>query len=89
MTATAWDLAATTSAEDDSPETLARRLRAHLQALATQRLPITYREAAKGLLLAPSNTIHQVNEALERLMADQPAQSAHRHDAVALVLCQL
>ena len=70
MTATAWDLAASTSAEDDSPETLARRLRAHLQALATQRLPITYREAAKGLLLAPSNTIHQVTEALERLMAE-------------------
>ena len=70
MTATAWDLAATTAVEDDTPETLAFQLRAHLQALATQRLPITYREAAKGLLLAPSNTIHQVTEALERLMAE-------------------
>jgi len=52
MTASAWDLAATTTVEDNTPETLARQLRAHLQALATQRLPITYQEAAKGLLLA-------------------------------------
>ena len=53
MTATAWDLAATTSVEANTPATLARRLRAHLQTVATQRLPITYQEAAKGLLLAP------------------------------------
>ena len=70
MTATAWDLATTTTVEDNTPETLARQLRAHLQALATQRLPITYQEAAKGLLLAPPNTIHQVTKALEQLMAD-------------------
>lgn len=73
MTATAWDLAATTTVEDDTPETLACRLRAHLQAVGTQRLPITYREAAKGLLLAPPNTIHQVTEALEQLMAEDAA----------------
>ena len=73
MTATAWDLAATTSVVDDTPETLAFQLRAHLQALATQRLPITYQEAAKGLLLAPPNTIHQVTEALEQIMADDAA----------------
>ena len=59
MTATAWDLAATTTIEDDTPDTL-----------ATQRLPITYQEAAKGLLLIPPNTIHQATEALEQLMAD-------------------
>ncbi len=41
MTVTAWDPAATTTVEDNTPETLARRLRAHLQALATLRLPIT------------------------------------------------
>ena len=51
-TATAWDLAATTAVEDDTPDTLAFQLRAHLQTFATQRLPITYEEAAKGLLLA-------------------------------------
>ena len=37
MTPTAWDSAATTTVEDNTPETLARRLRAHLQALATLR----------------------------------------------------
>lgn len=73
MTATAWDLAATTAVEDDTSETLAFQLRAHLQALATQRLPITYQEAANGLLLATPNTIHQVTEALEQLMAEDAA----------------
>jgi hypothetical protein len=54
----------------DTPDTLARRLRAYLQVLATQRLPIIYREAAKGMLLSPPNTIHQLTEALEQLMAE-------------------
>ncbi len=59
---------------DDNPtNALARRLRAHLQALATLRLPITYREVAKELLLLPPNTIHQVTEALEQLMAEDAA----------------
>ncbi len=59
---------------DDNPtNALARRLRAHLQALATLRLPITYREVAKELLLLPPNTIHQVTEALEQIMAEDAA----------------
>ena len=69
-TATDWDLAATTAVEDGTPETLALQLRAHLQTFTTQRLPITYPDATKGLLLTPPNTIHQVTEALEQLMAD-------------------
>ncbi len=73
MTATAWYPAATTTVEDHRPETLARRLRAHLQALATRRLPITYREAAKGLLLSPPHTIHQVTQGLEQIMAEDAA----------------
>jgi len=73
MTATAWEVAATTTVEDNTPETLARRLRAHLQARATLRLPITYQEAAKGLRLSPPNTIHQVTQALEQLMAEDAA----------------
>jgi hypothetical protein len=73
MTATAWEVAATPSVEDNTPETLARRLRAHLRTRATQRVPITYRQAAEGLLLAPPNTIHQVTEALEQLMAEDAA----------------
>ena len=66
------------------PETLARRLRAHLQALATLRLPITYLEAAKGLLLSPPNTIHQVTEALEQTMAEDAA--ANRPFIAAMVI---
>jgi len=73
MTAEPWDFAATITVEDSAPETLARRLRAHLQALATRRLPITYQEAAKGMFLSPPNTIHQVTEALEQLMAEDAA----------------
>jgi len=73
MTAAPWDFAATITVEDSAPETLARRLRAHLQALATRRLPITYQEAAKGMFLSPPNTIHQITEALEQLMAEDAA----------------
>ncbi len=73
MIATATDPAAATTVEDKPSETLARRLRAHLQTLATRRLPITYRDAAKGLLLLPPNTIHQLTEALEQLMAEDAA----------------
>ena len=73
MTATVWDLAATTTVKNHSPATLARQLRAQLQARVTQRLPITYQEAAKGLLLASPNTIHQITTALEQLMAEDAA----------------
>ena len=73
MTAPAVDVAATTTVAGNTPETLARRLRAHLQARATLRLPITYEEAAKGLRLSPPNTIHQVTQALEQLMAEDAA----------------
>lgn len=73
MTATTLDHAVTTTVEDSAPETLTRRLRAHLQALATKRLPITYQEAAKGMFLSPPNTIHQVTEVLEQLMAEDAA----------------
>ena len=72
MTATALDPATTTVA-DNTPETLARRLRAHLQALAPLRSPITYLAAAKGLRLSPPNTIHQVGQALEQIMAEDAA----------------
>ena len=84
MIATAWDLAAIATVADHTPATLARRLRAHLQALVPQRLPITYLEAAKGLLLLPPNTIHQVTEALEQLMAEDAA--ADRPFLAALVI---
>ena len=68
---------------DDSPtdpanptnptQALARRLRAHLQALAAVRVPVPYQDLAKAMLLSPPHTIHQVTEALEQLMAEDAA----------------
>lgn len=73
MMARVSDPAVATTFEENPSETRARRLRAHLQALATRRLPTTYRELAKELLLLPPNTIHQVTEALEQIMAEDAA----------------
>ncbi len=84
MTARARDLAATTTVQDTAPETLARRLRTHLQAIAKQGNPITYRDAARVLRLVPPNTIHHVTEALERLMAEDDA--ANRPYIAAMVI---
>ena len=84
MTATACDLAATTTVADNTSEALAGLLRAHLLAIAKQRNPITYRDAARGLRLAPPNTIHHVTEALERLMAEDAA--ANRPFIAAMVV---
>lgn len=58
-----------TTADDE----ITVRLRAHLQALATQRLPVIYREVAKALRLSPPHTIHQVTQGLEQLMAEDAA----------------
>ena len=64
---------AATPIDDKPTNALARRLRAHLQALAALRVPITYRDVAKAMLLSPPHTIHQVTEALEQLMAEDAA----------------
>ena len=65
--------ASATTIDDKPTNALARRLRAHLQALAALRVPITYRDVAKAMLLSPPHTIHQVTEALEQLMAEDAA----------------
>ena len=65
--------ASATTIDDKPTNVLARRLRAHLQALAALRVPITYRDVAKAMLLSPPHTIHQVTEALEQLMAEDAA----------------
>jgi len=52
---------------------LAPRLREHLQTLAARRVAITYRDLAQAMLLSPPQTIHQVTEALEQLMAEDAA----------------
>jgi hypothetical protein len=56
--------------KNNVPETLACRLRTYL---TTQCATLTYQEAAKGLLLSPPNTIHQITQALEQLMAEDQA----------------
>jgi len=53
----------------------AKRLRSHLEELAGQRVPIAYRELAKALRLSPPRTIHQVTQALERVMQEDAAAS--------------
>jgi len=76
MTAPAVDVAAITTVAGNTPntpDTLALRLRAHLQTRATQRSPISYHDAAKALRLSPPHTIHQVTQALEQLMAQDAA----------------
>ena len=73
MTFMAENLAATTNVDGNKRQTIAPRLREHLQRIAQQRVPVIYRELAKALGLTPPNTIHQVTEALEHLMAEDAA----------------
>jgi hypothetical protein len=73
MTAAASDVGRATAGEGNAPETLARRLRTHLQVVAKQRVPITYQEAVNAVRLTAPNTIHQVTDALEHLMAEDAA----------------
>ena len=49
------------------------RVRAFLENVAKRRIPITYQELAKALQILPPHSIHQVTEALERLMEEDAA----------------
>lgn len=49
------------------------RVREFLESVAKRRTPITYRELAKGLDVLPPCSIHEVTEALERLMEEDAA----------------
>ena len=73
MTFIAEDLAVTTNPDGNRLQTIASRLRKHLQKIAGRRVPTTYQELAKALALRPPHRIHQVTEALEHLqkIADQ------------------
>jgi hypothetical protein len=84
MIAAAINPAATITGEDHRSETLARRLRARLQALAALGSPITYAEAVEELQLSPPNTIRQIREALQQLMAEDA--SADRPFIAAMVI---
>ena len=59
-----------TNALGSPHEALAERVRVHLRHIAREALPVTYQALAKALDLQPPNTIHQVTEALERLMGE-------------------
>ena len=49
------------------------RAREFLESLAKRRNLITYQELANALQILPSHSIHQVTEALERLMEEDAA----------------
>jgi hypothetical protein len=49
------------------------RVRAFLENTAKRQIPITYQELAKALQILPPRSIHQVTEALERLMEEDAA----------------
>src|SRR6516164_6582577 len=49
------------------------KARAFLENFAKRRIPITYQELAKALQILPPHSIHQVTEALERLMEEDVA----------------
>jgi len=53
--------------------TLAIRLRTYLEARAVLGQTLTYLEAAQALQLQPPQTIHQITNALEQLMAEDVA----------------
>ena len=73
MTFIAEDLTVTTSTDGNRLQTIASRLRKHLQMIAERRVPTTYQELATALELTPPRTIHQVTEALAHLMAEDAA----------------
>jgi hypothetical protein len=58
--------------EDNRLSTHAKA-RAFLENFAKSRIPITYQEMVKALQILPPHSIHQVTEALERLMEEDAA----------------
>ena len=58
--------------EDNRMPTHAR-VRAFLENVAKRQIPITYQELTKALQILPPHSIHQVTEALERLMEEDAA----------------
>jgi hypothetical protein len=69
---------------EDNPLPTHARVRAFLENFAKRRIPITYQQLAKAVQILPPNSIHQVSEALERLMEEDAA--ADRPFIAALVI---
>ena len=65
--------AASANIIETAPDAFALRVRAQLQVIARRATVITYQTLAKALDLMPPNTIHQVTQALERLMQEDAA----------------
>ena len=59
MTFIAEDLAVTTNPDGNRLQTIASRLRKHLQKIAGRRVPTTYQELAKALALMPPHRIRR------------------------------
>lgn len=68
----------------DKTSVLARRVRTHLCEISATAPPITYQALAKALGVVPPNTIHQLTDALECLIAEDAA--AERPLIAALVI---
>jgi len=49
------------------------RVRSFLENVAKRQIPIAYQELAKALQISSPHSIHQVTEALERLMEEDAA----------------
>lgn len=84
MTFIAEDLAVTTNPDGNRLQTIASRLRKHLQKITGRRVPTTYQELAEALALTPPHRIHQVTEALEHLMAEDAATARPLIAAIAI-----
>jgi hypothetical protein len=84
MTFMTEDPAVTAKTDGSRRETIASRLREHLQTIAERRVPTTYQELANALGLTPPRTIHQVAEALEQLMAEDAATNRPFIAAIAI-----
>ena len=84
MTFMAEVLAVMTSSDGFRRQTIASRLRQHLQMIVNRRVPTTYQELAKVLGLTPPNTIHQLTVALEYLMAEDAANNSPFIAAIAI-----
>jgi len=58
---------------EDNRVPMHARVRTFLESIAKRRILITYQELANALQIMPPRSIHQVTEALERLMDEDAA----------------
>jgi hypothetical protein len=77
-------LRGTDLAEPDMAEDLSIKVRHYLQSLSGDQVPVTYQALAQAMGLRPPNTIRQISEILEVLMAEDAA--ANRPFISALVI---